>query len=755
MNKLFVGKFGIKEQLDGNYYRTGKLAAELKYDRFNGLKEGDFVLTISSGKIKKLLQCKSFENIEGFAQANFDLVLEYKPELSLIPDIVCCKYFQPDLNLLNKAIKSTKGLGFIDITCYENCPPIKEINFLQDKRRFFVCLHSRLSDIKFFKPSDICIVIDDLTKSRIEDILEFTGQDFVQQKVFWALYQDKVSSGNHYSIEELLNYADENHDNAPNKLSYLKALIGELKSEGFFAVDNPVALYDNVIVGRKQYSSTKVNMINSNNVDNVDDDESNLENEKLKCYEKYAKLLEFNPNMILYGPPGTGKTYGAMKIIEAFEQYNGNNLTFNEVVNDKRAKFIIFHQAFSYEEFVEGIRPETEDDGTIRYDVKPGVLKEIVEDCRLQTEKLNFKKEALRNTQTYSRVWKVSLGRRYKDEEIYRTLRDNSEIAIGYGPNEDVTDWEDSAISSADGTGMLRVLHSKMQVGDIVLIFNSETTIRHIGVVTGDYFYKDSDSFGYRHRRKVEWLKNCEENPIDIISLNNGKRLTLSSLYETKISVADAIKLIDNLDNYSNVSKKPYYLIIDEINRGNIAKIFGELITLIEKDKRESLSSVLPYSKEKFTIPKDLYIIGTMNTSDRSIALLDTALRRRFVFVELNPDIELVEQEAPTIGGNVSPAKLLFAINNIIAKQIDREHRIGHSYFLGGLVTKYDLYNVWYYKIIPLLMEYFYNDTDKISYIIGKEFFDGQNIVYLSLQTNQNGISDFESALMKIYNKEA
>lgn len=166
------------------------------------------------------------------------------------------------------------------------------------------------------------------------------------------------------------------------------------------------------------------------------------------------------------------------------------------------------------------------------------------------------------------------------------------------------------------------------------------------------------------------------------------------------------------------------------------------------------MSCVLPYSKEKFSIPKDLYIIGTMNTSDRSVALLDTALRRRFVFIELNPDIELIEKEAPTIGGNVSPAKLLSAMNKIIAKQIDRDHRIGHSYFLGGLLTKYDLYNVWYYKIIPLLMEYFYNDAGKISSIIGKEFFDGQDIVYLSLQANQNGISDFESALVKIYNKE-
>ena len=129
---------------------------------------------------------------------------------------------------------------------------------------------------------------------------------------------------------------------------------------------------------------------------------------------------------------------------------------------------------------------------------------------------------------------------------------------------------------------------------------------------------------------------NCEENPIDILPLNQGKQLTLSSIYELKIPVSDAVALIDTEENL-DTPMKPYYLIIDEINRGNIAKIFGELITLIEKDKREILSCTLPYSRTQLTLPKNLYIIGTMNTSDRSIALLDTALRRRFAFIEINP----------------------------------------------------------------------------------------------------------------------
>jgi 5-methylcytosine-specific restriction protein B len=177
---------------------------------------------------------------------------------------------------------------------------------------------------------------------------------------------------------------------------------------------------------------------------------------------------------------------------------------------------------------------------------------------------------------------------------------------------------------------------------------------------------------------------------------------------------------------------------------------------LIEKDKRDRISCLLPYSGQEFTLPKNLYIIGTMNTSDRSIALLDTALRRRFAFVEITPDTSLIESRIPTIGGNVSPAKLLAVINEKITDKIDRDHRIGHSYFLGDdLISKADLFYVWYYKILPLLMEYFYNDIKQVADIVGERFFDKKTgeIVMLSIKANDSGISDFENALMKIYER--
>ena len=165
-------------------------------------------------------------------------------------------------------------------------------------------------------------------------------------------------------------------------------------------------------------------------------------------------------------------------------------------------------------------------------------------------------------------------------------------------------------------------------------------------MVTGDYYYKKDDMI-FPHRRKVKWLKHFDE-PKDILVINGGTGLTLKTIYQlTKLTMADIRQLLleddEEEQRASEEDVAPFYLIIDEINRGNVAKIFGELITLIEKDKRDKIPCTLPYSKKPFTLPANLYIIGTMNTADRSIAVLDTALRRRFAFVELEPDLRVFD----------------------------------------------------------------------------------------------------------------
>jgi 5-methylcytosine-specific restriction enzyme B len=166
----------------------------------------------------------------------------------------------------------------------------------------------------------------------------------------------------------------------------------------------------------------------------------------------------------------------------------------------------------------------------------------------------------------------------------------------------------------------------------------------------------------------------------------------------------------------------PYFLIIDEINRGNISKIFGELITLIEKDKRDKIKVRLPYSQKEFSLPSNLYIVGTMNTADRSIAVLDTALRRRFYFKEVEPSVEVIKSEYSQIE-DLDLAILFETLNSKITNKLDRDHRLGHSYFLE-VFSMAEFRIKWYYQIIPLLMEYFYNDPESIAAIITDAFID-------------------------------
>ncbi|MDX1279193.1 EVE domain-containing protein [Oceanihabitans sediminis] len=180
-----------------------------------------------------------------------------------------------------------------------------------------------------------------------------------------------------------------------------------------------------------------------------------------------------------------------------------------------------------------------------------------------------------------------------------------------------------------------------------------------------------------------------------------------------------------------------YAIFIDEINRGNVSAIFGELITLIEIDKRQGakneLSIKLPYSKKEFSVPSNLDIYGTMNTADRSVEALDTALRRRFEFKEMMPDYSVIQKE--TVGG-VKLSEVLEKINQRIELLIDRDHTIGHSYFVG-VDTEQKLANAFNNKIVPLLQEYFYGDYGKIGLVLGKGFVEkvkNENITFAKFE---------------------
>ena len=204
-------------------------------------------------------------------------------------------------------------------------------------------------------------------------------------------------------------------------------------------------------------------------------------------------------------------------------------------------------------------------------------------------------------------------------------------------------------------------------------------------------------------------------------------------------------------------SDEPHIFIIDEINRGNISKIFGELITLIEESKRagqkEEASAILPYSGDSFSIPSNVYIIGTMNTADRSIALMDTALRRRFSFVEMMPDSQLLQDiKVIADGKEIDIAKMLDKMNQRIAYLYDREHTIGHAFFmkLKDSPTIETLQNIFEKSIIPLLQEYFYEDYEKIQLVLGDNGKENPDYKFIS-DENTKGKNIFKGKVEDLF----
>jgi 5-methylcytosine-specific restriction protein B len=755
---LYFGKISSRypEQIKENFYAAGPKGGE----SYGGIKPGDYVFPIYKGKIDRLWRVSEYTNRPNNINKDhpgvveFEVIKTFNP-VRLSDEFTRYKYFELDLNLLNKSAKSVKKYGFLPIQTSADCPEPTEIKFANDLRSIFVALEKEELSLQ---PGDIRVTINNLHEKRIIGIHIWDGSNFTEYHVLWDLYLEKNSENGRYSLDDLLAYAIK--DKAPSKQKYLESVIKELEEKGSFKAQNPIALYDNILVGRKRSKSKEDDDI-------VDD---------LSDYEKYARLLDFNPNLILYGPPGTGKTYSAMRIVECYEQMRNGGVfvPFQEVVAQKRAEFVTFHQAYSYEEFVEGIRPVLADDEQwnesqdLKYRIEDGILKRIANAASVQF----IKEKNAEGTETLSessKIWKISLGARYKEENIYETCREKEIIAIGWLEDQSLegmtyeeiyaallvgNDNPDSPKPTHDAS-TVNYMVNEINPGDVVLVYEGPKTIRDIVVVTGNYFYQ-KDDMRYPHRRKVKWLKHFDE-PQDIYAMNGQVGLNPKTIYQLKnLNMADIKALLteDKDDQKPEENITPFYLIIDEINRGNVAKIFGELITLIEKDKRDSLTCTLPYSKKPFTLPSNLYIIGTMNTADRSIAMLDTALRRRFAFIELEPDLTVFDNPSligtAKVNDRIDLARLLEVINKSVNEQLDRDHRIGHSYFMD-IVSLSDLYNVWYYKIIPLLLDYFYNDISVLKGIIGPKFITGQGSVqYLDTKGEDGNISEFEAALLDI-----
>ena len=376
-------------------------------------------------------------------------------------------------------------------------------------------------------------------------------------------------------------------------------------------------------------------------------------------------------NQILYGPPGTGKTYKTKEIIE------------NIIKNNKQEKNINFD--FSNMTWHEAIAIGMYNHNQHWYSIKE--LKSIPE--------IQMIYEIKSNKNLGNALW--AYRQQHTSPDIETVKYSNRREPFLFEKNTD-SKWK---LSDEGKKYVEENLSTYIKGHDL------DEKIEYCKFIT---FHQS-----YAYEDFIEGIKpDCKENSVT---------------YNIQKGIFKEICLNANSDPDNN-----YVIVIDEINRGNISKIFGELITLIEPDKRvipngeysfenteESDNQILvtlPYSQKKFGVPKNLYIIGTMNTSDRSIASVDIALRRRFVFMEMMPQVNLLEDN------NIGEIKLKTLLNNLnkrICALHDRDHQIGHSYFMNW--ENYNLNtlkNVWFNSIMPLLNEYFYNDWEKLQAILGE-----------------------------------
>lgn len=555
-------------------------------------------------------------------------------------------------------------------------------------------------------------------------------------------------------------------------------------------------------------------------------------------------------NQILFGPPGTGKTFAtieaALEVLDA-ELLRSTDVKraalkarFDQLVEEGRIRFVTFHQSFSYEDFVEGLRAESEESsGQLRYEVVDGVFKSL---CEVAAAKVIQQTEAPLELGS-RKVWKMSLGNTLgNDAGIYEECLQASYVLLGYGGAIDFSGCasrsdvqqrfteEGVQLEGAMDYSVTSVTAfvTKMKPGDLVVVSDGNFKFRAIGEISGDYRFKAHPDYegGYSQMRPVKWLRQYTPSlphsellnnqfsqmtlyelrsptlnreklqallgaqsvtgagsasgfsagqvfgrdyqvvsaSVDLLELQkpNGNLLglplsLLGTLAEAvragRITLQDIRdkKAIEKLpgsslepfivNGYNNIlaplvehmlsqaapsaENRPgsdaRVLIIDEINRGNVSRIFGELITLIEPSKRagaqEALSAVLPYSKQRFSVPDNVYLIGTMNTADRSLAGLDIALRRRFTFREMPPRPDLLDH---VVVEGVQIGELLRVMNQRIEVLLDRDHCLGHAYFMPledePSLDRLEL--IFRNQILPLLQEYFFEDWERIGWVL-------------------------------------
>jgi 5-methylcytosine-specific restriction protein B len=572
----------------------------------------------------------------------------------------------------------------------------------------------------------------------------------------------------------------------------------------------------------KRISQANINYINRKSAlniledvekipENIDKDQLRINNLKLILLDNFphtTKHTSFSKkhmpkanqplNQILYGPPGTGKTYNtinkAIEIVDpVFYERNKSNrnllkIRFKQLKAGGQIEFVTFHQSYGYEEFIEGVRAETEGEN-MNYRLEKGILKKICEVARRNqrtahiTPSMNsgeyipeiitmFLDDAIKNHKEFEfqkffeesesrgkfRITKVADEKIFIDTDIldYKNI-----ISIEINQIIKNTTTKKSKRYKLEYP-YIKVLKEKIKEYSNSIAYNRKTGGRKMEIKRKIRAATIAKAFGIsaQNLRKILSEVNFGVKPTDRdfpINIARGMVRYLSRKFKKDgdillgvLGLPDTEEIDTSIKEYQ---QKNYLIIIDEINRGNISKIFGELITLLEESKRvgaeEELKITLPYSGDEFGIPQNLYVLGTMNSADRSIALLDTALRRRFHFEEMAPDTSILGEVA-----GIDLSKLLTKINQRIEYLYDRDHCIGHAYFISCKQFE-DVQRVFEASIIPLLQEYFYDDWEKIDLVLGSNgFIEKVEMSFSDLFSgSSNSTLDDDKSIYKISKK--
>lgn len=471
-------------------------------------------------------------------------------------------------------------------------------------------------------------------------------------------------------------------------------------------------------------------------------DQSADEQAAFLAMEEVEEMTSSPTNLILHGPPGTGKTYAtaveAVRLCGEPVPATRADLmaTYRRLCEAGRIEFVTFHQSMAYEDFVEGLRPVPIGEGSSGFELqaKLGIFRLIARRAETSTGP---------GTAGYSigdrQVFKMSIGEvaNPDDARLFDEAIEGGYTLLGYAD----IDWSDArfadrkeiiaAIHKEDGdedadasTGRVQMPHifrNWMNPGDLVVVSKGNGLFRAIGEILGEYRFVPREGGGYAHRRAVRWLWVDHEGvPVSEIYARGFTQKSAYLLTRSELNVPALERYIASQQDAGDGAPEPFVLIIDEINRANISKVFGELITLLEPDKRlgreNELKVRLPYSGDLFGVPANLHVVGTMNTADRSIALIDKALRRRFRFQEVMPLPDTLADAGARAGVNLP--KLLTIINDRIEYLLDREHQIGHAWFLDCR-SREALDAAMRERIVPLIAEYFFEDWGKVADVLG------------------------------------